>query len=98
MVHREAAQCRAPFGWNGIWHLVIVALSFVFGAVVVCGQAISAHAVTAHWIAPVGTPANGPGVYSFRKIFSLNAVPKNYLVHVSADNRFIFYVNGKRMG
>jgi hypothetical protein len=35
------------------------------------------------------------GVYHFRKNFSLNEVPKEFIIHVSADNRYRLFVNGE---
>ena len=52
----------------------------------------------AHWIACPNAPAREAGVYRFRKIVNLASVPKEFKVHVSADNRFILYVNGLRIG
>jgi hypothetical protein len=37
-------------------------------------------------------------VLHFRRTLSLAAVPANYIVRVSADNRFVLYVNGQRVG
>ncbi len=37
-------------------------------------------------------------VLHFRRAVRLAAVPASYLVRVSADNRFILWVNGKRAG
>lgn len=34
----------------------------------------------------------------FRRALTLTSVPGSYMVRVSADNRFILYVNGKRVG
>ena len=34
-------------------------------------------------------------VLKFRKIFSLDTIPQQFKVHVSADNRYKLYVNGK---
>ncbi len=50
---------------------------------------------TAHWIT---TPDHAPtayGVYLFRKTLDLSVVPDSYIVHVSADNRYQLFVNGK---
>jgi hypothetical protein len=49
----------------------------------------------ARWISLPGEPANVYGVYHFRKSFELNEVPKKFVVHVSADNRYKLYVNGR---
>jgi alpha-L-rhamnosidase len=52
----------------------------------------------AHWIACPNAPAREAGVYRFRKSVNLASAPKAFKVHVSADNRFILYVNGQRIG
>jgi alpha-L-rhamnosidase len=35
------------------------------------------------------------GVFLFRKTFILNKLPSEFVIHVSADNRYRLYVNGK---
>ncbi|QJD77661.1 family 78 glycoside hydrolase catalytic domain [Spirosoma rhododendri] len=52
---------------------------------------------TAKWIACPGAPAKQYGVYHFRKTISLPQKPTRFLVHVSADNRYQLFVNGKRV-
>jgi alpha-L-rhamnosidase len=47
----------------------------------------------AKWIAVPDEPANGYGVYLFRKSIDLKTVPAAFVVHVSADNRYKLYVN-----
>jgi alpha-L-rhamnosidase len=47
----------------------------------------------ASWIMVPQTNPTGYGVYYFRKGFELTAIPKTYLVHVSADNRYKLFVN-----
>jgi alpha-L-rhamnosidase len=49
----------------------------------------------AKWIAASDEPANSYGVYLFRKRMILPQVPAAFVVHVSADNRYKFYVNEK---
>lgn len=49
----------------------------------------------AKWIAVPDEPANGYGVYLFRKSVNLKAVPATFVVHTSADNRYKLYVNEK---
>jgi hypothetical protein len=39
-----------------------------------------------------------PVTLHFKKTLELQAVPAHYVVHVSADNRFVLYVNGTRVG
>ena len=48
----------------------------------------------ARWITVPGTGAQDYGVYYFRKDVALDAVPADYVVHVTGDNRYKFYVNG----
>jgi alpha-L-rhamnosidase len=50
------------------------------------------------WIACPGAPERDPGVFRFRKAIDLPAVPPRYVVHVSADQRFLLHVNGRRVG
>jgi len=53
---------------------------------------------TAQWIAVPDSPAFDFGVYHFRRSFDLAARPASFPVHVTADNRYILYVNGERVG
>lgn len=46
------------------------------------------------YVAMVGVPS----VCLFRKTITIENIPDNFLVHVSADNRYKFYVNGKYIG
>jgi hypothetical protein len=52
----------------------------------------------AAWITHPTAPLREPIVLHFRRAVTLPAVPATYLVRVSADNRFILYVNGHRVG
>jgi len=52
----------------------------------------------AYWISVPNEPAQGYGVYQFRKKFNLTSKPSSFIIHVSADNRFKLYVNGKFAG
>ena len=47
----------------------------------------------ARWISVPETPANDYGVYYFRKEVELGEVPSKYIVHVTGDSRYKFYVN-----
>ncbi|MGC2400114.1 MAG: alpha-L-rhamnosidase C-terminal domain-containing protein [Acidobacteriaceae bacterium] len=53
---------------------------------------------TAEWISHPTAPLREPGVFHFRKILHLEAAPAHFLVEVSADNHFLLYVNGRRIG
>jgi alpha-L-rhamnosidase len=49
---------------------------------------------TAYWIAHPSASRVDFGVYHFRRDFHLEPVPENFVVNVSADNRYKLYVNG----
>lgn len=49
---------------------------------------------SASWIAWPDDSGNEFGVYHFRKTFELAEVPPDFVVHVSADNRYRLFVNG----
>ena len=77
---------------------------FILLSIIACSTASFAQndnpAVTynqwkAAWIQVPGEPANGYGVYLFRKKLDLNARPSSYRIHVSADNRYKLFVNEK---
>jgi len=53
---------------------------------------------TASWITHPTAPLRDPGVFHFRKILDLKNRPTQFVVHVSADNRFVLFVNGHRVG
>src|ERR1039458_67640 len=52
----------------------------------------------AAWVTHPTAPLREPVVLHFRRSLQLAAVPASYPVRVSADNRFILYVNGHRVG
>ena len=52
----------------------------------------------AAWITHPTAPLREPLVLHFRRALDLPAAPASYMVRVSADNRFILYVNGQRVG
>lgn len=53
---------------------------------------------TASWITAKGAAVRDPVVIHARKRFTLAKVPERFVVHVSADNRFVLHVNGKVIG
>src|SRR6478609_10786153 len=55
---------------------------------------IFAGAPEARWIAPPGMPADSFGVFHARRTLDLATKPAQFVVHVSADNRYRLYVNG----
>ncbi len=52
----------------------------------------------ASWITHPTATLRDPIVLHFRHGLNLDLVPTHFIVHVSADNRFILYVNGTRVG
>lgn len=52
----------------------------------------------ASWITQPTAPLRDPLVLHFRRSVDLPSAPSSYIVRVSADNRFVLYVNGKRVG
>ncbi len=70
---------------------IICCFCFVF---ITCGVYAQAR-WTASWISCPGVAQRAYGVYHFRKTVVLEAVPGRFMVHVSADNRYRLFVNGK---
>jgi hypothetical protein len=50
------------------------------------------------WIACAAAPERDAGVYRFRKVLDLPAVPSRFVIHVSGDQRFVLFANGTRVG
>lgn len=50
---------------------------------------------SAFWITAPNAPAKTYGVYYFRKKISLPERPDSFIVHVSADNRYVLIINEK---
>lgn len=48
---------------------------------------------SASWISVPGINPHEYGVYKFRKDFELNAIPNEFIVNVTGDNRYKLYVN-----
>ncbi len=53
------------------------------------------HHWQANWIAPPNVSLFDYGVYHFRKTFDLDSTPKTFIIHVTADNRYRLFVNGR---
>jgi len=50
---------------------------------------------SAFWIASPDDSGLEYGVYNFRKTIQLEHVPREFIVHVSADNRYRLFINGE---
>ena len=53
---------------------------------------------SASWVTHPTAALREPLVLHFRRVLDLPAVPAAYTVRVSADNRFVLFVNGRRVG
>lgn len=52
------------------------------------------HTWKAQWITHPSASTLDYGVFMFRRSFDLREVPENFIIHISADNRYRLYVNG----
>jgi hypothetical protein len=52
-------------------------------------------APAAFWIFHPDVPGDQFGVFHFRRVVSLESAPEEFVVHVSGDNRYRFFVNGQ---
>ena len=53
---------------------------------------------SAQWITSPSAPQRDSAVLHFRKELRLTETPAHFIVHVSADNQFLLYVNGREVG
>ena len=53
---------------------------------------------TAQWITAPNSPQKDATVLHFRKAIQLPDAPQHFYVDVTADNQFLFHVNGQRVG
>src|ERR1700716_1792306 len=76
----------------------------VLGLLAIGSVAISAETSTdvrrwtAHWITYPDAPVRDAAVFHFRKLLNVEKPPAHFIVHVSADNQFLLYVNQQRVG
>ncbi len=101
---------RKHYSAYAVWRLLFgLAFTVILGGTVPGALSISASAQTeahpqprlrwnAMWIAHPTAPLREPAVFHFRRVVRLESPPTHFRVHVSADNRFVLFVNGKRIG
>src|SRR4030095_5182667 len=77
-------------------------IGFIFFAISFCvakSQTINPSLLkntwSANWITAPDAPAKSYGVYYFRKKIWLKEKPDSFIVHVSADNRYVLIINEK---
>lgn len=72
-------------------------ISIVCACLYLAMASVQAH-TTAGWITHPEAPANGRVTLHFRRDFTLDTRPARAPIQVSADNRFVLFVNGRRVG
>jgi alpha-L-rhamnosidase len=55
------------------------------------------NAEAALWVSPPDVPGDAFGVFHFRRTFDLPSPPEHFVVHVSGDNRYRLYLNGRQV-
>ncbi len=78
------------------FHRIIIPLLAI--SLVVQVSSVGVAAQEAPWISYPSANITQYGVYHFRKSFDLEMMPEKLIVHISADNRYNLFVNGKRVG
>jgi alpha-L-rhamnosidase len=88
--------------------LVVIARTIAVATMVVQAVPASAQDTQRHdwaaerwkaqWIAWPEAPQRDTGIFHFRKTITLMELSKKFIVHVSADNHFVLFVNGTRIG
>jgi alpha-L-rhamnosidase len=74
--------------------LYILLAAFLLTGTNSYSQQDNARQWNSEWIAAPNTTGNEYGIYYFRKSIDLTAKPANFVVYVSADNRYKLSVNG----
>jgi alpha-L-rhamnosidase len=82
-----------------LFYFTLLTVMFLLPAKYTCAQPSVPNAAprqwNAQWIASPGDNGISYGVFYFRKNIDLAIKPATFMVHVSADNRYKLYVNGK---
>jgi hypothetical protein len=73
----------------------IYSLSNIYAQNIEINPALLKDDWEARWIAPANASLKDYGVFHFRKTFSLSEKPQKFVIHLSGDNRYRFFVNGK---
>ena len=80
----------------------IITLFVVFSGVLIGAQNIPDVNSTllkelwsAKWVTHPDIAGDETGVYLFKKVLSFRIVPKDYVISITADNRYVLYINEK---
>jgi alpha-L-rhamnosidase len=76
----------------------IAAMVLTSAASEAVGQGTAEKQWKAQWITAAGAAERDEAVLHFRKVLELKEAPAHFVVNVSADNQFIFCVNGSEAG
>ncbi|CAL4869528.1 hypothetical protein MMA231_03820 (plasmid) [Asticcacaulis sp. MM231] len=75
----------------------MIRLSFMCALLMVLDLSATAAQAEPQWITHPALDAQKPVVLHFRREVNLDTLASAYLIDVSADNRFVLYVNGRRV-
>ena len=81
--------------WRRALALALLAGLASSGAAQVPLSKVFDGAPAASWIFPPDAPPDAYGVYHFRRTLELPTRPERFVVHVSGDNRYRLFVNGR---
>jgi alpha-L-rhamnosidase len=80
---------------RALFSFLLFAFSVQFTVAQTAGTPVAPKQWHSYWIAAQGDNGTSYGVFYFRKSIELAAKPGSFIVHVSADNRYKLFVNGK---
>jgi hypothetical protein len=80
------------------WGLIAMVLGMILSPELQARQdneTLFEEAPVAHWLFPPDGSGQEYGVFHFRKTFNLEELPDEFIIHVSADNRYRLFINGE---
>jgi alpha-L-rhamnosidase len=80
------------------WTLLFFVLFTSYASVVRAQLGHQSKLWKAQWITSASAPQRDLAILHFRKTIELPRKPAHFMVDVSADNQFLLYVNGQRVG
>src|SRR5690242_5971953 len=99
MISGGVVTCRSLAG-PGVTVRTVGITRHAVAAIYLTSAAVGAQVPTfggaprAFWIVPPTVPGDSFVVFHARRTFTLSSVPRRFVIHVSADNRYRLYVNG----
>jgi alpha-L-rhamnosidase len=91
-------KMRSDCACGRIFRAVAVAVMSAWSAFGQSAQGTTEKHWNAQWITAPGVTERDSVVLRFRKVVDLAQPVAHFVVNISADNQFIFYVNGKEAG